>query len=153
MFPNLHFILILSALKIEFGLSNEYGEMNTESDVYVRKDEFDRFKRAVIEELEQLKEGNEKLNDDIRCLKTENAEKDRKINKLERQLANHEKNQVNGMARRRIPYYETIAFTAYLDHGVHNLTQDRPVIYNKVIVAFCWSFGTIDFISLVLKIN
>lgn len=136
MFQNILCILILSSYHFEFGLCNgrDYIEWNKDSDLYVKKHDFDQFKRAMFEELQNMKDGDEKLRDDITRLKTENVNKEKRINELEQKLASVQTEQCKGIVRRSIPYFETIGFTAYLDHGVHNLTHDQPVNFNKVSI-------------------
>ncbi|XP_045192535.2 complement C1q tumor necrosis factor-related protein 3-like [Mercenaria mercenaria] len=85
------------------------------------------FKKAVIQELQEMK-------GEMLLLKMENEEKDSKIKNLEQKVANLEKGQRHSVIRGRRGMFQNIAFTAYLDHSEHNLTQDQPIIYNKVLL-------------------
>lgn len=109
----------------------EKGELG-EALVELEADDFRSFKTAVIEELQEMKRRETKLENEILELQMENQIKDRKIDELEQKLELMEKGQGQVEVKGRRQVSGNVAFTAYLDHSVHNLTQDQPIIYNKV---------------------
>lgn len=78
--------------------------------------------------------GEQKLEDEISNLKLEKEMKDRRIEELEKKVENLERGEGHMEVKGRRQLSQNIAFTAFLDHSIHNLSQDQPIIYNKVLL-------------------
>lgn len=103
--------------------------------------EFHDFKASVLAEIQALKILELKLHEEIIELREQNDVKTKKLELLERKLTcldeessllKQHKRQAGG----------GVAFTVYLSHGVHNLTQDQPIVYDKVLLNMGGAYNT-----------
>jgi septal ring factor EnvC (AmiA/AmiB activator) len=85
------------------------------------------FKRSLMNELKFIKSYCMDLEEKMKELQLNNEEKSKRIEKLESRLETMESE--GRRSKRQVG--SNIAFTVYSDHGVHNLSHDQPIIYNK----------------------
>lgn len=103
--------------------------------VYVQGDtlsgqtDFENFKHEIYREIRAMKRTEQELKNEIRS-------HDNYIRRLENRMTQLEekcgKQQTTPVAKQRRQIELHVAFTAYKDTGIHNISYSQPIIYNQV---------------------
>lgn len=99
-------------------------------------DEFESFKNSILSELQVMKHRESELETELQTLKHENEEKMMEINQLKNDMASLNEKQIKcneESPRQRRVSGGMVAFTAYIDHSVHNISHEQAIVYNKVL--------------------
>lgn len=100
------------------------------ADDVVHQEDFEMFKKDIVKEVQSLKQTEAELRSEIGSRDKHIQELEHHVNRLEERCSRQE---LPVAQQRRFVYTEEqVAFTAYSDHHIHNLTHSQTIIYNQV---------------------